>query len=232
MNVVKEYIKSHVSRALLQSVRQVEKEFRIYRRHRLGVREARALPQGLPLKLNLGCGPNRKPGWLNIDLFYSGADLELDLRERWPFPDGSVAHIYSEHVFEHFEFYEQVPHVLSESLRVLQTEGVFDVGVPDSEWPLRGYGNPDCDYWSVASIWHPSTCETQLDHINYHFRQGEEHKYAWDEETLARSLQRSGFASIARRPYDATLDSESRRIGTLYMRALKPRTVPSAGQRF
>ena len=227
MNVVKEYVKSHTSRALLRSVRQVGEELRIYRRHRLAVRKARRSLRGLPLKLNLGCGPNSKPGWLNIDLFHSGADLQLDLREPWPFPDGSVAYIYSEHVFEHFEFYEEVPHVLSESLRVLQAEGVFDVGVPDTEWALRAYGNPDHDYWRSTHLWHPNTCETQLDHINHHFRQRGEHKYMWDEETLRRSLQRSGFVCIARRPFDATLDSESRRIGTMYMRAIKPRPVPA-----
>jgi hypothetical protein len=33
--------------------------------------------------------------------------------------------------------------------------------------------------------------------------------------------------SITRRPFDPNLDTESRRKGTLYMRALKPRSVPS-----
>jgi predicted SAM-dependent methyltransferase len=165
---------------------------------------------------------------LNIDLFDSAADLQLDLRRRWPFPDSSVAHIYSEHAFEHFEFYQEVPHFLAESLRVLQSGGIFDVGVPDTEWPLRGYGNPDHDYWPTAPKWHPESCETQLDHINYHFRQGEQHKYAWDEETLTRSLRRSGFVRIARRAFDPSLDTESRKIGTLYMRAIKPGPITSS----
>jgi len=133
-----------------------------------------------------------------------------------------VDYIYSEHTFEHFEFDQEVPHFLAESLRVLRNGGIFDVGVPDSEWPLRGYGNPDHDYWPFAPTCHPNTCETQLDHINYHFRQGEQHKYAWDEETLRRSLQRSGFVSIVRRDFDPSLDSHSRKTGTLYMRAIKP----------
>jgi predicted SAM-dependent methyltransferase len=174
------------------------------------------------MKLNLGCGPNAKSGWINVDLFDSNADLQLDLREQWPFPDSSIACIYSEHVFEHFEFYREVPHILSESMRVLQSGGVFDVGVPDTEWPLRGYGDPDHDYWALAPSWHPDSCETQLDHINYHFRGIDHHKYAWDEETLARSLNRAGFGCVSRRSFDTTLDSESRRTGTLYMRGIKP----------
>ena len=221
MSSLKTFVKSHTTYALRRAVRDIAQEGRLSYRHWAAARRVPHYLKRAPLKLNLGCGPNCRPGWLNIDLFDSAAELQLDLRKRWPFPDGSVAYVYSEHAFEHFEFSEEVPHFLSESLRVLGEGGVFDVGVPDTEWPLRGYGNPDHDYWPFAPSWHPESCETQLDHINYHFRQGEQHKYAWDEETLARSLRRAGFANIVRRDFDASLDTESRRIGTLYMRAIK-----------
>jgi hypothetical protein len=116
-----------------------------------------------------------------------------------------------------------VPHFLSEPLRVLQDEGVFDVDVPDTEWPLRGYGNPENICWQFAPTLHPKTCETQLHHINFYFRQDEQHKYAWHEENLTRSLRRTGFVCVTRRPFDAVLDSESRKMGRLYMRAINPR---------
>jgi predicted SAM-dependent methyltransferase len=61
----------------------------------------------------------------------------------WPFLDDSVVQIYSEHAVEHFEFSQEVSHFLAVSLRVLQNGGSFDVGVPDTEWPLRGHGNRD-----------------------------------------------------------------------------------------
>ena len=131
--------------------------------------------------------------------------------------------MYSEHVFEHFEFSSEVPNFLSQSLRVLQPGGLFDVGVPDSEWPLQAYGHPAHEYWRfVESGCHPKWCETQLDHINYHFRQNGEHLYAWDEETLSRTLNKSGFTAVQRRDFDPALDTESRKTGTLYMRATKP----------
>jgi predicted SAM-dependent methyltransferase len=225
MNAVKKYLKAHTTKALRGGVRQIGREWQLCVHHRLSVRKVHRFLQGLPLKLNLGCGPNARPGWLNIDLFEPGADLQLDLREDWPFPDGTVSHIYSEHVFEHFEFRKEVPHFLSESLRILQTGGLFDVGVPDTDWTLHAYGKPDHEYWPFARRILPEWCETQLDLINFHFRQCKEwgeHKYAWDEETLARSLKRSGFTREARREFDPTLDSESRKTGTLYMRAFKP----------
>ena len=49
-----------------------------------------------------------------------------------------------------------------------------------------------------------------------------EHKYAWDFETLARSLRRFGFTEVSRREFDPALDAEFRRTGTLYVTAIKP----------
>lgn len=230
MSALKEFVKSHTTYVLRRAIRDIAQEGQLAYRHWSAVKKTPRYSQNVPLRLNLGCGPNCRPGWLNIDLFDSAADLQLDLRRRWPFSDSSVAYIYSEHAFEHFEFSQEVPHFLAESLRVLQPGGIFDVGVPDTEWPLRGYGNPHHDYWPFAPTWHPKSCETQLDHINYHFRQDDQHKYAWDEETLTRSLRRSGFANIVRREFDPSLDTESRRIGTLYMRAVKLGTLDLSGR--
>jgi predicted SAM-dependent methyltransferase len=225
---IEDFIKVHTTYASGRAIRDIVMESRLFWRHRLALRKARQAAQSLPLKLNLGCGPNCWAGWLNIDLFYTGADLQLDLRRRWPFPDSSVSYIYSEHIFEHLEFFQEVPHFLSESVRVLQDGGVFDVGVPDTGWPLGGYGRAEHDYWAFAATCHPASCETQLDHLNFHFRQGEQHRYAWDEATMRRTLERSGFARICRRGFDAKMDSANREVGTLYMRAVKERSIEGA----
>jgi predicted SAM-dependent methyltransferase len=223
LSSVKNFIKAHISTGIFDAARRAKQEWRIYRQHGSALKKVGPFLQLPEKKLNLGCGPNPKPGWINIDLFDSRADLQLDLRETWPFADDSVGHIFSEHVFEHFEFPEEVNHFLSEARRILQPGGLFDVGVPDTEWPLRAYGDPGNPYWPFSKTVHPEWCETQLDHINYHFRQGKEHKYAWDAETLARTLRRFRFTDITRREFDPALDAESRKIGTLYMRAAKPR---------
>ncbi len=222
MTSAKEIVKAHTSKGFFKAVRNAREEWRISRKHRSALKKVGPFLQRPEKKLNLGCGPNPKPGWINIDLFDSRADLQLDLREKWPFADASISHIYSEHVFEHFELHEEVAHFLSEARRVLQSAGLFYVGVPDTEWPLHAYGDPGNQYWSFAKTVHPESCETQLDHINYHFRQGTEHKYAWDYETLDRTLRTFGFTDITRREFDPALDAESRKTGTLYIRAIKP----------
>jgi predicted SAM-dependent methyltransferase len=219
---MKNFLKARMSKGLVAAVRNGRAEWYISQRHKAGLKKIGPILKRRRNALNLGCGPHPKPEWINIDLFDSHADLQLDLRERWPFADASIAHIYSEHVFEHFEVHEEVSHFLSEAHRVLQPSGVLDVGVPDTEWPLQAYGNPDNPYWPFAKAVHPRWCETQMDHINYHFRQGTEHKYAWDYETLAMVLRKFGFTEIIRRDFDASLDAETRKTGTLYVRAIQP----------
>jgi hypothetical protein len=57
-------------------------------------------------------------------------------------------------------------------VQVLEPRGTLSLGVPDAEWPLKAYADPANEYWSVCERWqwHPKSCRTQLDHINYHFR--------------------------------------------------------------
>lgn len=53
------------------------------------------------LKLNLGCGSNKMPGYVNVDL-YGEPDVRQDLESfPWPWVDSSVEEIYLSHVLEH-----------------------------------------------------------------------------------------------------------------------------------
>jgi predicted SAM-dependent methyltransferase len=216
-------LKAHLTVSVRKAARLLQQELGVQQRHRASVRRARNLQFDGNLQLNLGCGLNLKPGWVNIDLG-KFADLQLDLREPFPFPDNSAAFIYSEHVFEHFSYPEEAGHILSESLRVLRPGGVFSIGVPDSEMAIGAYGNEDNDFFRISRDrgWHPAWCTTRMHHLNYHFRLGAEHKYCYDYETLAEILRDSGFVAIQRRSFDAELDSEVRRWGTMYVNAEKP----------
>lgn len=210
------------SQGFRRSLRVARYEWRLQRMHRQAVRKARAYSRQTDLKLNLGCGKNHKPGWIGIDRDPS-ADLQLDLREDLPFADNSAAVIYSEHFFEHLQYPKEASHFLRECLRILKPGGVLHVGVPDTEWPVKAYSVDTEDYFKTAKeLFHPKWCDTKMHHLNFHFRQGDEHKYAYDEETLSSVLTRHGFVSIRRRSFDAQLDTPSRGIGTLYMQCTAP----------
>ena len=145
------------TKGLRRALREVVHEASALRKHRAGLSAARRSEGTTDLRLNLGCGSEVKPGWVNVDLT-AGGTLALDLREALPFSDGSCAIIYSEHFLEHLSYPDDAGEFLAECLRVLKPGGVFSVGVPDTALPLRAYcgGVRDLDrYMERARLFVP-----------------------------------------------------------------------------
>jgi len=213
----------------------VRTEFTINWLHQAGERRAHNLRGGEDLKLHFGCGSNIKAGYINIDLDKK-ADLRLDLREPIPFPTNSCSMVYSEHFLEHLGYPDEAIFFLSECSRILRPGGLFSVGVPDTEWPIRAYaGDPYYADWFQYVVEHgyPKSqwITTKMECVNYSFRQGAEHKFAYDFETLKRALETVGLSEVRRRNFDPSLDSEQSRFSlesdktkctTLYVDANKP----------
>jgi predicted SAM-dependent methyltransferase len=208
--------------------RELLQEFRVLLFHKASLKKAHRFRGKSHLKLHLGCGSKHKSGWINIDL-RRDADLQLDVREALPFDDGSVAIIYSEHFFEHLEYPTDIMQLLRESVRVLEPGGVFSVGVPDAGETLFQYAQgklpallkewyQDENYRGFFAPW---VWETPMHYVNVVFRQGRDHKYAYDFETLAHVLRDANFAEVKRRDFRPDLDSKDREDGTLYVDAYK-----------
>jgi predicted SAM-dependent methyltransferase len=212
------------TRGVRQAWRNLLTELHHMRLHRDGLRRSTTYADRTGLRLNFGCGANLKEGWVNIDLT-SGADVPLDLREDIPFADRSATTIYCEHFLEHLDYPGEARHFLAECYRILDAGGVLHVGVPDTRWPLQAFaGLSDEDYFASAKRlgWHPEWCTTPIEHINFHFRQDGEHRFAYDYETLRNILADTGFVRVEQRDFDPRLDTTSRRVGTLYVSATKP----------
>jgi predicted SAM-dependent methyltransferase len=221
---VKNSMLERVPVGLRRALREVRHEFFSAVRHRRAVKRAKKYFNARALKLNIGCGPNPKSGWVNIDMV-GNVDLRLDLREKIPLLSGSVQTVYSEHFFEHLDYPGDAQLFLSECFRILEPRGLFSVAVPDARWPLYDYASQGIGgYFEAAKVhgWHPAWCRTKMEHINYHFRQNGEHRFAWDFETMEQALRETGFVEIKQREYLPDLDSASRAVGTLYVDALKP----------
>jgi SAM-dependent methyltransferase len=91
-----------------------------------------------PLRLDLGCGYVKPPGYVGLDdlrgvgglqgqlpSVEGGPDVLLDLNEdAYPFADGSVEEIRSRHFLEH----SHLDHVFEQSHRLLRPGGLF-VGI-------------------------------------------------------------------------------------------------------
>ncbi|MES2982582.1 MAG: methyltransferase domain-containing protein [Verrucomicrobiota bacterium] len=199
-------------------------EFRISRYHRNGLRKIRKMSWSRPKKINLGSGSIRKDGYLNIDMF-PGGDLTLDIRRRLPFESDCCEQIFSEHCLEHIDYPSTISNLLRECLRILEPNGILRFSVPGTEWPLTDYAKgPDAPYFRACDehAWHPKNCTTRMEHINYHFRQKNEHRFAYDEETATKLLKTVGFTDIRSVEFDPSIDSKHREIGSLFMVARKP----------
>ena len=181
------------------------------------------------LKVNFGCGPKYKSGWLNID-FYEGSDLRLDLRKNLPLPDECCSLCYSEHFFEHLSFPDDANRHLSECKRILTPGGELHIGVPNAGSAMLSYAKIHNEgrlddaftrYWA-----HPNWVNTRMEAINFLFRQNylwfdHQHMWAYDFLSLKLMLERCGFINVKQRDFDPTLDSENRK-GGLYVCATKP----------
>ncbi len=83
-------------------------------------------------KLNIGCGRDTKPGWINLDIAeLPGVDVIADLNKcnenKIPLKDNSIDEIYASHVIEHIS--NTLP-LMEELYRISQPEGKAIFRVP------------------------------------------------------------------------------------------------------
>ncbi|MBV8654202.1 MAG: methyltransferase domain-containing protein [Alphaproteobacteria bacterium] len=85
------------------------------------------------MKLNLGCGQNKLPGYVNVDKYQTFApDRVFDLEVfPWPFEDNSAQEIVMTHVLEHLGAETEIfLGIIKELYRVLTPGGKLDIKVP------------------------------------------------------------------------------------------------------
>lgn len=108
--------------------------------------------QTTPLKLDLGCGTSKQPGFLGVDSRqFPGVDLVVDLRQPWPWRDGEVHEAFSSHFLEHLTGPERI-HFVNELYRVLRPGGTAVIVVPN--WAsARAYGDLTHQWPPVSPDW-------------------------------------------------------------------------------
>jgi predicted SAM-dependent methyltransferase len=184
-----------------------------------------SLRQARELRVNIGCGPNALPGWINLDAARGEqVDVVWDLRRGLPFADESCAAVFGEHVIEHVPR-ESAEKLLRECLRALRPGGVLRLSTPDAGRYLRSYAG-DGEFLRHPAFTEPA--ETAMDRVNQMMRESGQHLWCYDAESLLLLLRKAGFSRAVEQEFGASLDpsmrgidSEGRAFESLYVEAVK-----------
>ena len=94
-------------------------------------------PYAYPAKVNLGCGYDLRPGYLNVDFQdFHGPDLVADVRSLPQLPDGRYTEIIAQDVLEHLERGDTAG-ALQEWRRIATPGARLELRVPDLPSMLR-----------------------------------------------------------------------------------------------
>jgi predicted SAM-dependent methyltransferase len=183
--------------------------------------------------LDIGCGPNSHPGFVNLDyLWHPTIDVCWDITRGIPFASGSMRGIFSEHCLEHFPLPTAVD-ILRECYRVLAPGGILRIVVPDGELYLKIYNRQREGDSSVTFPYQVHEAFRELyspilsvNRIFYQDRDSPHgHRFIYDFHFLDQLLRYCGFTSVTQRSFrdgaDPALliDSESRAVESLYVEA-------------
>ena len=128
------------------------------------------------MKIDLGCGKNKKEGFIGVDQYLmEGVDVVLDIgTDPWPWEDNSVDEAHCSHFLEHLTNLEgkwQRIHFFNELYRVLKPGATCAIIIP--HWAsTRYYGDPthkepfsEMGYYYLSKEWR----KTQAPHTDKEF---------------------------------------------------------------
>lgn len=191
-------------------------------------------------RINIGCGISGIAGWHNLDnsptILLSRIPVvrrlsripnwprdvrRVDVRKGLPFEDQSATCIYSSHTFEHFTWEESLA-ITKECFRVLKSEGVLRIVVPDLRLIVGEYLRNQ-----MPKASHEFLRRLSLTHDVFDFlHPGTNHSQMFDENSLAHLFREAGFRNPevcgylqSRIPDISSVELEARRRESLYMEA-------------
>lgn len=146
------------------------------------------------MKLNVGCGERRLPGYTGVDAVARGAADIISPADKIPLEDECADEILAVHVVEHVHIWE-VPALLAEWYRLLKPGGLLVLEMPDLIKTCRnvldgrivGGKHPDqLTMWSLYGD--PRTKDPYMSH-----------KWCHTFKTLAPTVIEAGFIKVVER---------------------------------
>lgn len=142
------------------------------------------------LKLHLGCGPDKREGWVNVDVNEQFApDLVADAHSLPTLPDGSCAAIEACHLFEHLTP-TQAKAALTEWRRLLAPGGELLLELPDLDRCIALIGTEmnGYDLGMISLFGYPPEVDAE--------GAPQLHKWGWTPTTLRAAMLAAGFDDV------------------------------------
>lgn len=151
-------------------------------------------PLPSPLRLNLGCGFDVRPGFVNIDLF-SDDDrvVGMDVR-KLNLPDSSADLVLASDILEHFS-HREVDSVLMEWARVLKPGGEIIIRCPSLKLQAKAY---------TSGAWDADAASFMI--FGGQSNPGDFHCIAFDENSIGKHLTNAGFEILQFEEVDTPQD--------------------------
>ena len=151
------------------------------------------------LRIQVGAGPARLPGWINTDVYWR-ASWYLDVTKPWGVAPGSVSHVYGDNMIEHLTL-DDGRRMLRYAFGALAAGGRIRLATPDVERIARIYlDDPDTTADLVA--WHRTSGRNAVHAVDllriYFTHWGHQLGYLYDFASLSAELRQSGFTNITR----------------------------------
>lgn len=158
------------------------------------------------MKLHLGCGPNIKDGYINVDAFVDAPGVKKYDIFDLPLEDNSVDEILAEHLIEHIKFKDEEK-FWKECFRVLKKGGKLRVETPDMEWLCKVFVENVDDFksfYQVGAVDHYFGNGKSVEHrwgiLTTHFfgnqnGEGQFHYNGYTKQKLEKIMELIGFTS-------------------------------------
>ena len=160
-------------------------------------------------KLNIGCGTDIIPGWINIDKFNgmghgsvntkNGAIvLNFNMLDELPL-SGCIDTIYSSHFIEHLSFQDAAT-FLKRCHKYMKKGGTIRLAFPDLELWINKYIQGDMNFFrKYKSLYLQGTGAETKGEIFIGQIHGWDHKWCYDYESMKHILSAAGFSGISRK---------------------------------
>ncbi len=178
------------------------------------------------VRLHLGCGPEKREGWVNIDTNPAAQpDIVGSVDVLPQFENASVDVIEACHLFEHLD-YTQARRALVEWARVLKPGGELLLELPDFDACVRILGKyKDERGFDLGLIgifgWPPAIDAEGAPQI---------HKWGWTRSSLADALRQAGFERVEFGPVTQTWRVAAKVGRDMRLRAVRAQPVGSRAQ--